>query len=97
MSQEHDNWNSGYGFVQLGAAAPVRARLDKPVVWILSMLPESEVMDLYARMEGLEFREVYNWVADYGTADRGLAVEHAKNCIAEHVDRVACALRADGV
>jgi len=87
MNQRQDDWNSGYGFVQLGAAVPVRARLDNPVLWILSMLPESELMDLYARMEGMEFKQVYDWVAEYGTADHGLAVEHMKKRIAEHVDR----------
>jgi hypothetical protein len=96
MNQEHENWNSGYGFVQLGAAAPVRARLDKPVLWILSMLPESELMDLYARMEGLEFKEVFKWVAEYGTANRGLAIDHMKTRIAEHVDRALSRVRAGG-
>ena len=93
MNQRQVDWNSGYGFVQLGAAAPLRARLDNPVLWILSMLPESELMDLYARMEGLEFKQVFGWVAEYGTADRGLAIEHMKKGIAEHVDR---AVRAVG-
>lgn len=94
MNEQHENWNAGYGFVQLGAAAPVRARLDNPVLWILSMLPESELMDLYARMEGIEFKQVFNWVAEYGTADHGLAIEHMKKHIAEHVDR---AMRVGGV
>jgi hypothetical protein len=94
MNEQHENWNAGYGFVQLGAAAPVRARLDNPVLWILSMLPESELMDLYARMEGIEFKQVFNWVAEYGTGDHGLAIEHMKKQIAEHVDR---AMRVGGV
>lgn len=94
MNEQHENWNAGYGFVQLGAAAPVRARLDNPVLWILSMLPESELMDLYARMEGIEFKQVFNWVAEYGTGDHGLAIEHIKKRIAEHVDR---AMRVGGV
>ena len=81
--------------MQLGVAAPVRARLDKPVLWVLSMLPESELMDLYARMEGMEFKEVFNWVGEYGTADHGLAIEHMKNRIVEHVDRAARALCAE--
>lgn len=93
MNQRQDDWNSGYGFVRLGAAAPVRARLDNPVLWILSMLPESELMDLYARMEGIEFKQAFDWVAEYGTANQGLAVEHMKKRIAEHVDR---AMRAVG-
>jgi hypothetical protein len=94
MNQRRQNWNSGYGFVQLGAAAPVRARVDKPVLWILSMLPESELMDLYARMEGMHFKQVFDWVAEYGTANHGLAIEHMKIRIAEHVDR---ATRVGGV
>lgn len=97
MKQEHENWNSGYGFVQLGAAAPVRARLDQPVLWILSMLPESELMDLFARMEGMEFKEAFNWVAEFGPANHGLAIEHIKKRIAEHVDRALCGLCAEGV
>jgi hypothetical protein len=93
MNQQQENWNSVYGFVQLGVAAPLRARLDNPVLWILSMLPESELMDLYARMEGMQFKQVFDWVAEYGTADRGLASEHMQKRIAEHVER---AMRAVG-
>jgi len=95
MNQEYEKWNSGYGFVQLGAAAPVRARLDRPVLWILSMLRESELVDLYARIEGMDFKDVFNWVAGYGTANHGLAIEHIKNRIAEQVDRAAHGLRAE--
>lgn len=87
-----EDWNAGYGYVQLGAAAPVRARLDKPVLWLLSMLPESELMDLYARMEGMEFKQVFDWVAGYGTADHRFAIEQIKHRIAEHLDRAACGL-----
>jgi hypothetical protein len=95
MKQDYEVWNSGYGFVQLGAAAPVRVRLDKPVLWILSMLPESELLDLYARMEGMEFKQAFNRVADYGTANRSLAIEQVKNRICEHVDRAHSARFAE--
>jgi len=94
MENESENWNAGYGFVQLGAAAPVRARLDRPVLWLLSMLPESELMDLYARMEGMQFREVFEGAANYGTADRRLAMEQIRNRIAEHVEQAERRLKA---
>ena len=94
MSGEYRDWNSGYGFVRLGAAEPVRTRLDTPVLWILSMLPESELMDLYARMEGIELKDVFNWALDFGDSDRGLATEHMKKRIAEHVDRAHAQLLA---
>jgi hypothetical protein len=50
-------------------------------------------VDLYARMEGVEFKQAFDWVAEYGRADHGLAVEHMRKRIAEHVDR---AMRAMG-
>lgn len=97
MKQDAENWNSGYGFVQLGAAAPVRARLDQPVLWILSMLPESELLDLFARMEGMEFKQAFNWVTEFGPANHTLAIEHIKKRIVEHVDQAAGGLCAQRV
>ncbi len=94
MNREYRDWNSGYGFVRLGAAEPVRTRLDKPVLWILSMLPDSELMDLYARIEGIELKDVSNWALDFGESERGLATEQMKKRIAEHVDRAHAELLA---
>lgn len=95
MSLE-ESGDSSYGLVKVGAADPVHSCLERPELWILSLISEPELIALYARLEARTVIDVSEWVDAYGPGNRSLALLHMKRRIIQLVEQAQLQRGAGG-